>query len=365
MSRSSFMRSWIAASIAILFLIGLVGCGPKQPVLPVQEGTPYPQPSAVITLGTASQVKLLATWSVGSQGEWIRSLHFSPDGKILIFIGMTTKSGTITKSTPVEFLDTTNGQVLRTLAGLPGAVFSVSISPDGKILATAMQDGPVILWDFASGQKLLTLTGHSMSLQPDHGCDVEFSPDGKSVFGGSPDTTLIQWDVASGQVIKTFKNQNGDVWAEAFSPDGMSMASSSADDTIVLEDVASGKVLHTLNVDDVPVGVAFSPDGKVLASGTLGTYAILWDVATGKRLHYLNGAHSDEVKSIAFSPDGKLLADASNDNTVVLWDVNSAKALITLKGFTHWLWGIAFSPDGRILATSDGDGTIRIWGVAP
>lgn len=365
MSRSSFTRSWIAASIAILFLIGLVGCGARQPTLPVQEGTPYPQPSAVITLGNASQVKLLATWSVGSLGEWIRSLRFSPDGKILIFIGMTTKSGAITKSTPVGFLDTTNGQMLRTLAGVPGAVFSVSISPDGKILATAMQDGSVILWDFAGGQILRTLTGHSLPLQPDHGCEVEFSPDGKSVFAGSPDTTVIQWDVANGQVIKTFKNQNGDVWTEAFSPDGKTMVSSSTDDTIVLQDVASGKVLHTMNVDDVPVAVAFSPDGKVLASGTLGMYAILWDAATGQRLDYLNGAHSDEVRFIAFSPDGKLLADASLDNTVVLWDVNSAKALITLKGFTNWVWGIAFSPDGRILATGDGDGTIRIWGVAP
>ena len=53
------------------------------------------------------------------------------------------------------------GACVRTLQGHSNSVFSVALSPDGALLATASVDSTAKLWSTATGACVRTLQGHS------------------------------------------------------------------------------------------------------------------------------------------------------------------------------------------------------------
>ena len=73
-----------------------------------------------------------------------------------------------------------------------------------------------MVWDPASGQRLLTLHGHSFRAQ-----GVAFSPDGSLLATGADDRTAKLWDPMTGQLRATLTHEAG-VYGVAFSPDGQS-----------------------------------------------------------------------------------------------------------------------------------------------
>ena len=61
----------------------------------------------------------------------------------------------------------------------------MSFSPDGKLLATAGDDGTARLWNL-SGQQVAVLKGHRGSVS-----NVSFSPDGKLLATGADGTVRL------------------------------------------------------------------------------------------------------------------------------------------------------------------------------
>ena len=168
---------------------------------------------------------------------------------------------------------------------------------------------------------------------------VALSPDGTMVASASrdQDSTVKVWNTTNGQQRLALRGHRSGVWCVAFSPDGKILASGAVDGTVKLWDPATGQELATIVCNQMPYGVsgvAFSPDGKTLAAPSSDNNTVkLWDLTTKKERGVLKG-HTGETITIAFSPDGKMLATGSGngDGSVKLWswDGTTAQERLTI-----------------------------------
>ncbi len=113
-------------------------------------------------------------------------------------------------------------QAARSLAGHTDWVRSVAFSSDGRLLASGSLDQTIKLWDTATGSEIQALPGHMNTVR-----SVTFSPDGRLLASGSSDQTIKLWETATGREVRTLPSHKGEILSVAFSPDGNLLASGS------------------------------------------------------------------------------------------------------------------------------------------
>jgi WD40 repeat protein/transcriptional regulator with XRE-family HTH domain len=249
----------------------------------------------------------------------------------------------------------------RELKGHTKPIIAISISPDGKYLATASEDSTARLWDIATGQTIRTFTGHTDKIE-----GIAFSPDGKNLVTVSYDQTIRLWDVASGQTLKIIQG-TGEMYDVAFSPQGRFIITSGANPPDPhIWDVVTGQAVHILTGHTGPTTlVAYSPDGKYVLTGSMDTTARLWDAATGEQLKVFTGPVG--VDAVGFTPDGKFLLTGSEDDTTRLWNPVTGQMVREFPNNEppgSAINNLTVSPDGKYLVTVSYDRTARLWDLA-
>jgi hypothetical protein len=239
-----------------------------------------------------------------------------------------------------------------------GNTTSLAVSPDGKFLASTL-DEKISLWDVNQPTSdPIILAGHEGSIQA-----IAFSPDGRYLASGGFDPQVILWDlshISEGPAARLLGSESLILDIE-FSPDGKIVAAAGSDDTIFLWDTSSGKLINRFLTGAVVTSIAVSPDGTMLASGTVDSYVTLWDVATGRDIGVIYDVDAWEVNYVEFSPDGRLLA-VSSTSGFALWDLAEPSFPI-LRDMTGNFNEVTFSPDGRLLAVGSADRTIHILNI--
>ncbi len=195
-----------------------------------------------------------------------------------------------------------------------GATLSdIGFSPDSQQLATAGQDGMVIVWGLQTGSRQFTLKNSSATYS------VAFSADGSKLAVGLSGKIAI-WDVEKQTQIATL-TQQGNVTCLVFSQDGAWLASGSTNGIIDLwnaKDLLSTKPIYSMEQNGNVLKLAFSPDKPWLVSGGGDNYARIWDLTTGSEIGRI--PHSDPVTGLTFTTDGKQLITASR-KIVQIWNV--------------------------------------------
>jgi WD40 repeat protein/DNA-binding SARP family transcriptional activator len=251
-----------------------------------------------------------------------------------------------------------------------GSANAVAFSPDGRTLA-ADADGTVVLFDVATGARVgrplhppygpITMEFQSRDIN-----GISFSPDGRLLATAGNDGSMVLWDLARrapiGHPLRALREFP--VTAVAFSPDGRTLASAVDNGTVVLTRVPDGTLLNTLTTYGGAGALAFSRDGKTLAVAGFDDRVRLFDPRTGAaRAAWAAGGEG--VVSMSFNLDGSILATSGNDGTMTLWDYGSAKKIGAPLTGPPSPAVTAFDPTGHTLAAAFQDGTVLLWDVNP
>jgi WD40 repeat protein len=309
--------------------------------------------SKLIDFATQQQVEQVLRKTVYGAVEINRLFHgegflygvsISPDGKLIATTG---DNGEIK-------IWAKDGTLLRTMDN-GSKTLNVLFSPDGNLLVASNENGEVKLWH-QDGHLLWTWQKDPNNKDKVLIFNVAFSPDGQLIAISHDDHTVKLFNL-EGKLIRTFSGHQNVVWGVNFSPDGKKIASASQDQTIKIWDL-DGNLINTLQGHQNRItSVVFSPDGKTLISGDMDGIIKIWS-AQGNLINTID-AHQGGVWSLNFSPDGKIFASTGVDQKVKLWRSDGILLRSLPQGDVSWR--TAFSPDGQLLISTGSNGLAKIW----
>jgi WD40 repeat protein/tRNA A-37 threonylcarbamoyl transferase component Bud32 len=326
-------------------------------------------------------------------------LRFSRDGRTF---------GYVRDGPEVRLMEVAAALEYRTLVSSLGAgqgsYRDLAISPDGRLLAVAMDDG-VRFWDLSSGRELAALA-------PGQANSVLFQPDGKELVtcGGAG---LRRWPIRPDErephTLRIgpprdipvprphYVSRNGDgrtlavssevprvAWivdldADQFKIRGPGLSHPRLNGAVLSPDgrwaVTLGWHSPEVKVWDTRTAQAerelpretgtkgfFSPDGKLFVHGRAEEYCF-YDTATWEPRRHLHRPQSGYAGPAAFTADGRIVAVELSPGVIQLDETATGRTLARLEDPNHdRATHVCFAPDGtRLVSLASYSRALHVW----
>ncbi|AWL99551.1 caspase family protein [Bradyrhizobium amphicarpaeae] len=294
------------------------------------------------------------------EGASVRTIAVSPDGREIATAG---DDGVI------RLWDASSFRQTRVLKGHAGAVYALDYWTDSSLLASAGWDGKVKVWDLGSGGRSLTFDAGAKQFA------VAFAPEPslKYLASAGEDGVVRIWNLGTRELAKSkLDHPSGDparaaVRSLSYAPSGSGEFVSAGYDGKIRFYRTSGAIEAKDANGRKALRVAYSPDGlRVVTAGSdaeLGS-AKIWDARSGNTR--LLAGHRDYVVSASWSADSKRIVTGGGgrDKSVNLWDADSGRLLASFAGHQEDVEAVAFFPGGTRLISASEDKTIKVWDIA-
>ena len=236
-----------------------------------------------------------------------------------------------------------------------GGLLAMDIHPGRELVATAGQDGRVLLWSAQDGR-----LNEFAKLEKAWVENVAWSPNG-------------QWLAASNsRRVHVYDIEGNEVWQSEDHPSTVSAIAWAGSEELATAcygrvsffEAASGTLRQKLEWKGSLVSMVLSPDGDIVACGSQDNSVHFWRRSTAK--DSMMSGYPGKPSALAFDASGTLLA-TSGGNTATVWcfqgDGPEGTQPGELDGHIEPVTSLTFSKTGRQLATGGRDGAVVVWEV--
>lgn len=286
------------------------------------------------------------------------TLDISPDGRYVATAGRTEE---------VIIRDLHSGALKVRMYGHGAPIQSCRYNSAGTKIVTTALDGTAMIWDLETQELEHILDGGLGNLV----WWATFSPDGRTVATAQEQGIVILWDANTGEELNRLKIHDEGVRYVDFSADGTRLLSTSSDRTGAVTDIRSGQVLHRFlhyaSEDQVQRAlvntIALTEDESVAITGGYDGTLKFWDMESGEIIQQRIYSESAAIGMIRISPDGRYAVVVDNNGSAYIVDpYNGAEiATIGLDRQGSQMIHLAFTPDSKKIAISHTDGLVSVW----
>lgn len=253
---------------------------------------------------------LVGTFSAGQARAVISSVAISPNGQE---VAIASASGEVK-----VFEISSRREKYRLDAGnSPLVVFS----DNSNFLFTAGGSGTLRAVNNRTGQTVVSEPNtHGQGIT-----SLTMSPDGRLLASGGGDGTIKLWSTSDLTPVDTYQAHQRQVQSLAFSADSNQIISAGLDDVIKSCDWRTKECIEIARSRDVISSIAVASNGHVVFSNSVfnnsgNNKIFIQDSKNGQPLGDLS-AHRGQVNALAYTPDGRYLISGSDDRTLIIWEV--------------------------------------------
>ncbi|CAD8191941.1 unnamed protein product [Paramecium pentaurelia] len=207
---------------------------------------------------------------------------------------------------------TQQGQVTQTI-NIGQSITGVAIHPLGYIAIIVTNNGLLAYYNLKNGQQLSRVTDFEGQCQF---TSVSLHPDGLLLAIGQTDSQIKVWNIVKNQLLAQFEGQDGAVTSLSFSESGANLASSSNSEVNEWDLRRPGQFQKIYQGQKIGA-IQYDPSGQFLAIGSNKTIHF-FDVKK-KQEFYKIESHRDLVTSIRFGQLSKYIYSCSVDKLVNIY----------------------------------------------
>jgi len=251
------------------------------------------------------------------------------------------------------------------LQGHFGKIYAMHWCPDSIHLASASQDGKLMIWDGTTTHKR-----HMINLRSSWVMTCAYGTQGELVACGGLDNmcSIYKVDFTQAETHERPKielsRHDGYLSCCRF-VDSHRILTSSGDQTVIFWDIQKGTPLQIFGSHEGDVmSISLQQDGNVFVSGACDRTAKVWDVRTGTKEQYTFVGHLSDINTVQWFPNRQAFASGSDDSHVKLYDIK-AYAEVERYSDENLFAGVTyidFSKTGKYLfAGYDAEIYARVW----
>jgi len=344
----------------------------------------------------------------GQAGHWhasrpVGGLALQADGRILAVNG-----GVVGQGGTLTLHESRTGKRRRMFKEATNPRSPVAFSPDDTLVACALQEEAIQIWDTRTGRAVLTLSGFDAPITA-----LAFSPRGQWIAAAASDGVVRLWDMQTGRERERLQGAVGAIQALAFHPTRAVLALAGAGRPgdefpadLQFWEYSERRSSAPLRAHGGTLAVGFLHEAKVWTAGADRTVK-LWDFPGPPSRMPLRGLVAEAsllasgphqfawvarlpgevetlvvqdfaqpsrrvlrcpgrtLRAVTLLPSGKLVVTGSGNpgepGELLVWDVTLGRPIQALPGHRSAVVASACSADGSRVLSGCQDGTVRLW----